>query len=171
MKHQPRQRKVSGAQFLSEHCFVCGVNNSMSLQARFFNLADGDICALFTAKKEHQGYPGRAHGGIISAILDETIARAIQVKYPEIFGVTIELNVKFRKPVPIGEELKVLARLDTHNKRVFEGTGEVLLADGTVAAQASAIFLHMETDTLVNGKFDDSYLIVDEGPIPQIIEI
>lgn len=74
------------------------------------------MVALFTPKDEHQSYPGRLHGGVASAILDETIGRAILNLYDvEIWGVTIELNVKFKKPIPLNQELKVVGRITSEN--------------------------------------------------------
>lgn len=74
---------------------------------------------------------------ISATILDETIGRAIMAHYgQESFGVTIELNVKYKKPVPLDQELKVIARI-THDKgRIFEGTGELILPSGEVAVSA-----------------------------------
>jgi len=37
----------------------------------------------------HQGYPNHMHGGMISAVLDETLGRAVQIYDTGIWGVTI----------------------------------------------------------------------------------
>ncbi|MCL1891149.1 MAG: PaaI family thioesterase [Coriobacteriia bacterium] len=170
MKYELNEKSVTGVQYISKHCLVCGTDNVLGLHAQFFNLEDGSICALFSAQDEHQSYPGRVHGGMVSAILDETLGRAIQVSEPEAFGVTIELNVKFRQPVPLGEELKVVARLDSNTKRTFGGTAELLLADGSVAAQATAKYLRLDVNDIVDGGLEDSNWVTDERPAPQKIE-
>ena len=64
------------------------------------------LVAIFTPEDIHQSYPGRLHGGIASTILDEAIGRAILMKDDNIWGVTLELNVKFKKPVPYDENCK-----------------------------------------------------------------
>ena len=64
----------------SKMCFVCGLRNSLGLRASFYELDNGDLVATFTPETEHQGYPGRLHGGIASAVLDETIGRAILLR-------------------------------------------------------------------------------------------
>ena len=65
----------------SYHCFICGVKNSAGVHVRFYEVQrDGsgdEIVARFTGQEQHQGYPGRMHGGVITGILDETIGRAI----------------------------------------------------------------------------------------------
>ena len=170
MKNESDKKEVSGAQNISSKCFVCGIDNELSLRTQFLNLEDGSICALFTTRQEHQGYPGRIHGGVVSAILDEAIGRAIQATDPDVFGVTIELSVKFRKPAPIGEQLRVFGRIDRQTKRVFEGSGELLLPDGTVAAQAHAKYLRVDVDRIVEGGLAEIDWVADDRPVPKTIE-
>jgi len=170
MKHELNEKSVVGAQYVSNFCFICGLNNNLGLQAQFFNLDDGSVCALFTARQEHQGYAGRVHGGVTSAILDETIGRAIQTLDPNIFGVTIELTVKYRKPVPLEEELKVIGRIDKQSNRVFEGSGEVLLSDGTVAAQAQAKYLRVDVEKIVEGGLEEIDWVADTRPFPTTVD-
>ena len=79
-------------------------------------------CSRFTGPEHHQGYPGRMHGGVITAILDETIGRAIMIRYGEaIWGVTAELNVRFRKPVPLDVELTAVGRITSEDQPAFRG--------------------------------------------------
>lgn len=118
--------RVIGKQPNSKMCLVCGLKNSAGLKAHFYELENGEIVALFTAQEEHQSYPGRLHGGIATAILDETIGRAILTKYGEmIWGVTIEFSLRFHRPVPLNEELRVVGRITKETERYFEGTGEI----------------------------------------------
>ena len=124
-------------------CLVCGRDNPFGLHARFYELAPEEPAAagapaagpellgVFDVREEHQSYPGRLHGGISSTILDETIGRAILLLQPGAWGVTVEFNVRFRKPVPLDEEVRCVARITRDTSRLFEGTGEILLADGT----------------------------------------
>ena len=170
MKNELTEKSVVGAQYISDHCFVCGIENKLSLNAQFLDLEDDSICALIETKTEHQGYPDRVHGGVISAILDETIGRAIQTVYPDIFGVTIELNIKYRAPVPLGEQLKVVARIEKQTKRVFEGSGEVLLPDGTVAAQGFAKYLLVDVNSVIDGGLEEIGWVADSRPFPETIE-
>ena len=100
----------------------------------YYEQDDGTILSKFTGRDHHQSYPGRMHGGVITAALDETIGRAIMMRYGEmIWGVTVELNVRFLKPVPLDTPLTILGRITVDKTRMFEGTGELYLPDGTVA--------------------------------------
>jgi uncharacterized protein (TIGR00369 family) len=152
-------------------CFVCGKENHMSLNAQFLNLEDKRICALFQTTEEHQSYPGRVHGGVISAILDETIGRVIQCDDPDAFGVTIELNVKFRKPVPLGVPLRVIAWETKRTSRIFEGEGELLLEDGSVAAQATARYFNQEIQAIAEGDMLDTDWYEDDRIHPNNVTV
>ena len=122
--------RVIAKQPNSKMCFVCGLANDFGLKSRFYELENKEIMAVFIPADEHQSYPGRLHGGIAAAILDETIGRAaLKHKASDFWGVTVDFSMKFRKPVPLDREIKVIARVTQENKRTFEGTGEIILAD------------------------------------------
>ncbi len=135
-------RKVTGKQPNSRMCLVCGMKNSFGLHTAYYELDNDELLAVFRPRSEHQSYPGRLHGGIISTILDETIGRAIMMhSVDEVWGVTVDLQIRFKKPVPLDEELKVVGRITKDSSRFFEGSGELLLADGTVAAEGHGRYL------------------------------
>jgi uncharacterized protein (TIGR00369 family) len=128
----------------SKMCLVCGLKNDGGLHASFYELASGELVALFTPRDEHQSYPGRLHGGIITAILDETIGRAVLVSCEDdVWGVTVEFTTRFKKPVPLGVELKVIGRIVKTEGRVFEGSGEILLPDGKIAATGTGKYVKL----------------------------
>ena len=74
------------------------------------------LVGKFSGINEHQSFPGRMHGGMISAILDEGIGRAIWIYEPSTWGVTTHLNVKYRKPVPLYEDLILIFIITYGNK-------------------------------------------------------
>lgn len=125
--------RVKKKQQNSKTCFVCGLKNEMGLKAAFYQLENDELVAVFKPLEEHQSYPQRMHGGIAGAILDETIGRLVMMKDEDFFGVTVELNLKYKKPVPLNEELRVVARMTRDTRKLFEGTGEILLKNGEVA--------------------------------------
>ena len=93
------------------------------------------------------------HGGVITAIMDETMGRAIMVPHGEtVWGVTAELTLRFLRPVPLGVELTAVGRIVSDKSRIFEGSGELLLPDGTVAAQGSGKYVKLNIERL--GVFD-----------------
>ena len=160
--------RVLAAQNVSRMCMVCGTENAAGLHARFFELDSHELAGVFTPRVEHQGYPGRLHGGIASTILDETIGRAINLEDPDAWGVTIELTVRYRKPVPLDGEIIARARITRNSGRLFEGSGEILLADGTVAVEAKGRYMRLPIDAIAEGDFESEWL-PDERPLPDEI--
>ncbi len=144
---------ITGKQPNSRMCFVCGVDNRFGLKSRFYELESGEIMAVFRPADEHQGYPGRLHGGIAATILDETIGRAVMISTAgHIWGVTMRFSMRLRKPVPLTEEIRVVARIVKEGKRSFEGTGEILLEDGSVAVEGEGKYLKQEIESIA--EFD-----------------
>ena len=140
-------------QATSRMCFVCGESNPAGVHVRFYEQEDGSILARFTGAGHHQGYPGRMHGGVITAVMDETIGRAIMVCHGDsVWGVTGERSVRFRQPVPLGIELTAVGRIDVERSRTFEGSGELYLPDGSVAAEARGKYVKLDLGQL--GTFD-----------------
>lgn len=162
--------KVIAAQNVSRMCLVCGRDNESSLKARFYELDSGELLGVFAPLEEHQSYPGRLHGGISSALLDETIGRAVNLLDPEAWGVTVELNLRFRKPVPLDGEVRAVARITKDSRRIFEGTGEIILADGTVAVEASGKYLKMPIDKIADGDFELEWF-ADERDTPREVDL
>lgn len=137
--------QVKKKQPTSKMCFVCGSGNRAGLHASFYELDNGELTALFTPGEEHQGYPGRLHGGIAATILDETIGRTIMLNdSDEYWGVTIEFTSRYRKPIPLGSQIRVVARVVKNSSRIFEGSGEILLDDGSVAVEGKGKYMKLD---------------------------
>ncbi len=162
-------QEVRAAQNVSRMCMVCGTENGSGLHARFFELDDGELAGVFTPTEAHQGYPGRLHGGLASAILDETMGRAINISDPTAWGVTVELNVRYRRPVPLDAPVKTVGRITSDSGRLFEGSGEIVLADGTVAVEATGKYLRLPIDRIAEGDFADDDWRADDLPLPEKI--
>jgi acyl-coenzyme A thioesterase PaaI-like protein len=96
--------------------------------------------AFFTFDERHQGGPGIAHGGLVSAALDEACGLlATWYAFPT---VTARMFVRFRKPVPINTELLIRSRLDEARGRRIHTTGSI--SDGAVVlAEARVALLHV----------------------------
>lgn len=163
-------RRVLRSQNVSRMCMVCGTENTSGLGARFYELDDGELLGIFQPLEVHQGYPGRLHGGVASTLLDETIGRAISASDPNAWGVTVELTVKFRKPVPLDGEVRALGRITKDSGRLFEGTGEIVLADGSLAVEASGKYMRMPIDRIAEGDFDEQWF-ADEREAPTEVDV
>jgi uncharacterized protein (TIGR00369 family) len=147
------------------------MENSLGLKASFYELENDELAATFTPKDIHQSYPGRLHGGIASTVLDEAIGRAILMKDENMWGVTLELNVKFRKPVPYDKELKVICKITNETSRTFEGEGRILLPNGVVAVTAEGKYFKMHVSKITDADFTaDQWFKVDDVEDPDEIE-
>lgn len=168
MKH-----KVLKKQHISKMCFVCGEKNEFGLHAKFYETNDNQLVALINPSEQHQGYPGRMHGGIAATILDETIARSINsAKDEHVWGVTLELKTKFRKPIPLGQELKIVGRVTSEGTRSFEGTAEIILPNGEIAVSAEGKYMKVTIDRITNDRFiNDEWFLAESPDDPAEIEI
>ena len=165
--------RVLAKQPNSKMCMVCGMKNHPGLKAQFYELDSEQIVSVFTADEHHQGYPGRMHGGIAASILDETIGRAVRIKYgDELWGVTIELNTRYRKPIPLHTEIKTVARITKESKRHFEGQGAILLPNGRVAVEGRGRYLKLAIDTIAEFDYEqEMWEVVAQDADPETIEL
>lgn len=165
-------KKVIKKQYNSRRCFICGISNDTGLQTEFYELEDGSLAATATARSYHQSYPGRVHGGVSTALLDETIGRAINVAEPDTWGVTVEITTRFKKPVPYDVPLIVTGRITENRSRLFSGEGQILLPDGSIAVTANARYMKMKLSGIAefDGTVDTWELFPREGD-PMEIDI
>jgi uncharacterized protein (TIGR00369 family) len=163
--------KVTGKQNNTRMCFVCGMQNPFGLKTFFYETDTGELVAIFKPKQNHQGYPGRLHGGIAAAILDETAGRTITIgKDMELWGVTLEFNIKFKKPIPLEQEIRVIARLKNENRKIFEATGEIINPDGEIAATGHGKYMIMPIEKI--SEFDreaNMWKIIKSDSDPEVI--
>jgi uncharacterized protein (TIGR00369 family) len=143
-----------------EHwCFACGQLNPSGLQLDF-EVSSNRATARYTGLQLHQGYDGTLHGGVVTALLDETMGWAIF--HQGVWGVTAKLNVTFKRPVPVGEELVVTGEVLRDRGRGIETKGTVVrAADGEVLAEATALFLRMPDDR--RAELERRYSRTDEA--------
>ncbi|MCC5467887.1 PaaI family thioesterase [Pelosinus baikalensis] len=122
-------------------CFACGKDNPIGLKLEFVEEED-TYRTTFTAKPEHQGYDGIMHGGLVSTLLDEVMARYINMK--GFNAVTARLEVRFRQPTPLGQQLTVRAKIISQRGKLYEIKSELSLPDGTVTAEGKATIAVVE---------------------------
>ncbi|UCD05056.1 MAG: PaaI family thioesterase [candidate division WOR-3 bacterium] len=165
--------KIIGKQPNSKMCLVCGMKNPFGLKSFFYETDAKELIGVFTPVEEHQSYPNRMHGGIATAMLDETIGRAILMHHDkEIWGVTIEIITRFKKPMPLNEEIKVIGRITKEGSRFFEGTGELILNNGEIAATAEGKYLKLPLDEIADfDREENEWRVIQSDDDPESIEI
>ena len=125
----------------SRMCFVCGLENPIGLKLRFYTDDEGRCIVRFRPRPEHQGFPGQLHGGIISTLLDETMGRVLIMD--DVWALTGRLEIKFRKPVPLDQELTIVGELTRNRSRAYEARGEIQLPDGTTLIKGSGMYIRI----------------------------
>lgn len=164
--------KITHSQNISKNCLVCGVDNDFGLKTRFYETEGNELIAVCKPLPEHQSYPHVTHGGISAAILDEVIGRAIMITTDsDTFGVTIELKVRYKSPVPIGVELKAVGRITKERSRTFEGTGELYLPNGEIAVEAEGTYMKRRLQQITDADFVENEWFVSEDELPEEIAL
>lgn len=122
----------------NHHCFACGKENPYGLHLDFTYHPDGSVSTVFTPEQRFQGYEGILHGGIITTLLDEVMAHVfIAGKVP---AVTARIEVRFKKPVPIGTQLLVTGRPAGAKGRLLAAEAEITDLGGTVYSTGAGVF-------------------------------
>ena len=147
--------KVIKRQKNSKNCIICGLDNELGIKAPFYEMEDGTVCTLFKFKPEHQSYPGRVHGGVITAMLDELAGRAYWIISPNSYAVTTSLETKFRKPVPYDTQLKGIGKITKDTSRAFEAIATIYSMDGEVLASATMKYLKLAGEQISDCNVDD----------------
>ena len=138
----------------SDYCFVCGRKNPKGLYMTFFDNGQDEVMSHYTVTEDYQGYPGVVHGGIVTSMLDEVVARVSFIGDPHKFMMSVKLEVKFRKPVPTLTPLKVVGRIIKLRGRLGQAVGEVILPDGSVAAESSMTLADMPKELASESRLE-----------------
>lgn len=134
----PREGAAALEKFVDDdYCFACGHLNPIGLHVTV-RAEMGESEIRWTPAREHQGYSGVLHGGIVSTLLDEAMAYAcISLAGP---AATAELTVRYRIPVSTTEPVTVLADARRLRGRVLHAEGR-LVQQGEVRCTATARFV------------------------------
>jgi uncharacterized protein (TIGR00369 family) len=116
-------------------CFACGDRNPRGLNLQFSVFPQKRrIETRCTLSPEFQGWKGIIHGGIISTILDELMAKITQEL--GIKAVTASLEVRFKNFARVSEEIRAVGEVTRIEKRLIYAQAQAFRSDGTVIAEA-----------------------------------
>jgi uncharacterized protein (TIGR00369 family) len=124
----------------SETCFVCGDNTPRGLNAKFKLDHEGRVRLETIADHHFEGYGGHIHGGILTAMLDETAGWAATVALGRLC-LAVELTVKFRRPVAGGSKVVVIGEPVAKERRFFRAKATMTNESGQVVATAEGRFM------------------------------
>ena len=123
----------------SLYCFVCGVESPVRLRLAFYDVAEGEVTCEVALPDRYQGYPGVVHGGIVASMLDEVAGRAAMQGNTSRFMMTAKMDIRYRKPIPIGQPLRLVGRQEKRRGRVTTVRGGIWVSDGSLGAEAEAL--------------------------------
>jgi acyl-coenzyme A thioesterase PaaI-like protein len=126
---------------LARWCYACGDLNPIGLHLDFRVEGEWAI-ATFVARREHQGYPGFVHGGVVGALLDEAMGWATYGR--GIWAITGKMEMRFRAIVPIGEVLEVRGRIVRDRGRSLNVVAELRDPDGKLLAEGDGLFFRVD---------------------------
>ena len=139
------KKKVIGKQVKTTTSIVCGTQNPASFGCDFYELENGELATVFTAKEIHEGHDGIMHGGLSGAILDEVMGRCNFARSADGTAynpyVTGEMTVRYYQPIPVGEPMYAYGRIERSEGRKNFSTGEIVNRDGVIMASASGLYI------------------------------
>jgi acyl-coenzyme A thioesterase PaaI-like protein len=121
-------------------CFGCSPHNEHGLRLVFYEKEPGLVEAPLSAAPRHDGAPGVIHGGIQAAALDEVLGAAIHsgLGGRDVEIVTVDFQLRYRRPAPSAAPLTVRARYLRQEGRKYYAEGEIVAEDGEVLTRADA---------------------------------
>jgi acyl-coenzyme A thioesterase PaaI-like protein len=127
-------------------CVISGRANPMGVAAHLCRDRSEAVCEV-TLGAAFEGAPGRAHGGIVAALIDETMGLVLSIEGTP--GFTGKLAITYRAPTPIGKPLEVRAHLAERNGRKLTIKGWIK-SEGKFLAQAEGLFIAVDPEKFLS---------------------
>ena len=128
------------------YCFGCSPHNEQGLQLRCTRTGERSVELRFTAPPHLAGPPGVVHGGIQATLLDEALGMAARVGCVGDGGVrlmTVDFQLRYRRPAPLGESLVIRGELVRSEGRDLHLEGRIESAEGELLTLATARWVRM----------------------------
>lgn len=142
--------KVTKKQNNATNCFICGIENTKGIHTHYYEVNEEKVVGVFHGDDLHQSFPGRMHGGLIGALLDETIGRSMQINNPDLWSVTVELTTKYLKPIPLEETLYVVGWINNERHGIYFGEGYISNQNEEILATATAKYLKQDITKIIS---------------------
>jgi acyl-coenzyme A thioesterase PaaI-like protein len=125
---------------------VSGRTNPMGIGLQVRRTGD-EVVATTALGPAFEGAPGRAHGGVVAAIIDETMGYVLPIIGE--LAYTANLNIDYVAPAPLHQELRISARLRDRAGRKLWIEAHGASEDGTFV-RAEALFLAVDLGRFAN---------------------
>jgi uncharacterized protein (TIGR00369 family) len=124
-------------------CFVCGYRNAIGLKAKFWWDGTKAISSI-VAQELYAGYKGLFHGGILAAVLDEIMIKALLAQGH--YVVTAEMTIRYIRPVNTGDVLSLEGWLCSGSGSLFITAGRAVNQKGDVVAEATGKYIRPKAE-------------------------
>src|SRR3979411_3439846 len=124
-------------------CFGCGPLNLEGLRLTFVPGPDGSVAEV-EGPDRFQSWAGMVHGGVVALMLDEAVGWAAwHAGHP---GVTGRLQVSYRRPLKLGEPIRVVGKVDRVRRTLVYVSAYIEnREDQSRVADATAVLAMTET--------------------------
>jgi acyl-coenzyme A thioesterase PaaI-like protein len=127
---------------------VTGKANPLGIAADITR--EGDVAVLRTTLgPAFEGAPGRAHGGVVAALIDEIMGFVLSIHATPAY--TGRLTVTYRAPTPLGVELEMRARLRSREDRKLHIEADARHGT-TLIAQGEGLFIAVDPERFAAGQ-------------------
>ncbi len=131
-------------EFEDKTCFGCGEDNEHGLKLQLqYDTDTKTAYGEYVAGQKQEGLPNIIHGGIITALLDETMMTIN--KYLGLMALTGELAVRYLQPAFINEKHYIRGWHVKQNKRIIENRAEIENEMGKVVARAKGKYIEIDS--------------------------
>ena len=122
------------------------MNGMMKCSGGRGSYEDKSLTFVFPVLPWQANRVGNLHGGIICTAFDITIAALARFFAGENFAPTVSLDVKYIRPVKVGDDLVVTAKATNAGRRIIQLTAEAVIEEtGKLAATAASVYLNADT--------------------------
>lgn len=121
-----------------EGCFGCGSSNGAGLHLLVEPQPEGGVAGVFTVSDAHEGPPGSAHGGVVSAAFDEAMSLLLQAEGLE--ARTERIEVDLHMPAPVGSDVSLKARIEEREDSKVVVSASAAGEGGTIG-EARGVFV------------------------------
>ena len=122
------------------------INGMMKSEKIGCSYEDRTITLGFPVQPWQANRVGNLNGGIICTAFDLTIAALARFYAEENFAPTISLDVKYVRPVKIGDTLIVTAKATAAGRRITQLTCEAYSkSSGKLAATGASVYMNVDT--------------------------
>ncbi|MGB2668706.1 MAG: PaaI family thioesterase [Candidatus Acidiferrum sp.] len=124
----------------TNRCFGCGAANSAGMKLSFdLDLDARRARGSFVLGPDYAGGGGFAHGGIIAVVLDEAMGKLSRLADES--AVTAEMNIEYKRPVPIDKPIVVEGWQEEATGRNRFRVAEIYDLQGNLLARGKGRFV------------------------------